>query len=60
MRVTRDIKYDCKKRNSMSSTNQSLPVLVAGALGRKGSEVIKAINSSKHYQLVGAIDNQKD
>ena len=44
----------------MSSTNQSIPVLVAGALGRMGSEVIKAINSSKDYQLVGAIDNQKD
>ena len=60
MRVTRDIKYDCKKSNSMSSTNQSIPVLVAGALGRMGTEVIKAINSSKDYQLVGAIDNQKE
>ena len=44
----------------MSSANQSIPVLVAGALGRMGSEVIKAINSSKDFQLVGAIDNQKD
>ena len=44
----------------MSSANQSIPVLVAGALGRMGSEVIKAINSSKDYQLVGAIDNQKE
>ena len=60
MRVTRNIKYDCKKRNSMSSTNQSIPVLVAGALGRMGSEVIKAINSSKDCQLVAAIDSQKD
>ena len=60
MRVTRDIKYDCKKRNSMSSANQSIPVLVAGALGRMGSEVVKAINSSNDYQLVGAIDNQKE
>ena len=25
-----------------------------------GSEVVKAINSSKDFQLVGAIDNQKD
>ena len=58
MRVTRDIKYDCKKTNSMSSANQPIPVLVAGALGRMGSEVIKAINSSNDYQLVGAIDNQ--
>ena len=60
MRVTRDIKYDCKKRKSMSSANQSIPVLVAGAMGRMGSEVVKAINSSKDFQLVGAIDNQKD
>ncbi len=44
----------------MSSSNQSIPVLVAGALGRMGSEVIKAINSSKDFDLVGAIDNQKD
>ena len=44
----------------MSSANQLIPVLVAGALGRMGSEVIKAIISSKDYQLVGAIDNQKD
>ena len=44
----------------MSSANQSIPVLVAGALGRMGSEVIKAINSSKDYQLVGAIDTQKE
>ena len=60
MRVTRDIKYDCKKRNSMSSANQSIPVLVAGALGRMGSEVIKALNSSNDYELVGAIDNLKE
>ena len=44
----------------MSSANQPIPVLVAGALGRMGSEVIKAINSSNDYQLVGAIDNQKE
>ena len=60
MPVTRNIKYDIEKRNSMSSANQLIPVLVAGALGRMGSEVIKAIISSKDYQLVGAIDNQKD
>ena len=60
MRVTRNIKYDCKKRNSMSSSNQSIPVVVAGALGRMGSEVIKAITSTKDCQLVGAIDNQKE
>ena len=48
------------KKKSMSSTNQSIQVLVAGALGRMGSEVIKAINSSNDYQLVGAIDTQED
>ena len=44
----------------MSLDNQPIPVLVAGALGRMGSEVIKAINSSNDYELVGAIDSQKD
>ena len=44
----------------MSSDKQQIPVLVAGALGRMGSEVIKAINSSNDYELVGAIDNQKE
>ena len=44
----------------MSSSNQSIPVVVAGALGRMGSEVIKAITSTKDCQLVGAIDNQKE
>jgi 4-hydroxy-tetrahydrodipicolinate reductase len=48
------------KKKTMSSSNQSIPVLVAGALGRMGSEVIKAINSSNDYQLVGAIDTQKE
>ena len=44
----------------MSSDNQRIPVLVAGALGRMGSEVIKVINSSNDYELVGAIDTQKE
>ena len=48
------------KKKTMSSSNQSIPVLVAGALGRMGSEVIKAINSSNDYQLVGAIDTEKE
>ena len=60
MPVTRNIKYDSKKSKKMISDNQPIPVLVAGALGRMGSEVIKAINSSNDYELVGAIDNQKD
>jgi len=60
MPVTRNIKYDSKKIQTMSSDKQLIPVLVAGALGRMGSEVIKAINSSKDYELVAAIDNQKE
>ena len=60
MPVTRNIKYDSKKPKTMSSDKQSIPVLVAGALGRMGSEVIKAINSSNDYELVGAIDNLKE
>ena len=35
----------------MSSDIQPIPVLVAGALGRMGSEVIKSINSSKNYHI---------
>ena len=60
MPVTCNIKYDSKKLKTMSSDKQSIPVLVAGALGRMGTEVIKAINSSKDYELVAAIDNQKE
>ena len=60
MPVTRNIKYDSKKIKTMSSDKPLIPVLVAGALGRMGSEVIKAINSSNDYELVGAIDNQKE
>ena len=60
MPVTRNIKYDSKKSQTMSLDIQPIPVLVAGALGRMGSEVIKAINSSKDYELVAAIDNQKE
>ncbi len=44
----------------MTSLNQTIPVLVAGALGRMGSEVIRAVTASKDCELVGAIDNQKD
>ena len=44
----------------MSTEKKVIPVLVAGALGKMGSEVIKAINSSNDYELVGAIDNLKD
>ena len=44
----------------MSFDKKVIPVVVAGALGRMGSEVIKAINSSNDYELVGAIDNLKE
>ena len=44
----------------MSFDKKVIPVVVAGALGRMGSEVIKALNSSNDYQLVGAIDNLKE
>ena len=44
----------------MSSDSSPIPVLVAGALGRMGAEVIKAITSSSGYELVAAIDNQKE
>ena len=60
MPVTRNIKYDSKKTKSMSSNNQPISVLVAGALGRMGSQVIKSISSSKEFELVGAIDSQKE
>ena len=60
MPVTSNIKYDSKKSKTMSSDNHPIPVLVAGALGRMGSEVVKAINSSIDYELVGAIDNLKE
>ena len=35
----------------------SIPVVVAGALGRMGAEVIKAVVGSADCTLVGAIDN---
>ena len=44
----------------MSFHKKVIPVVVAGALGRMGSEVIKALNSSNDYELIGAIDNLKE
>ncbi|KGG15224.1 MULTISPECIES: 4-hydroxy-tetrahydrodipicolinate reductase [unclassified Prochlorococcus] len=41
-------------------TNQKTPVLVAGALGKMGSEVIKAICKSSDCKLIGAIDNNEN
>ena len=34
-----------------------IPVVVAGALGRMGAEVIRAVLNAEDCQLVGAIDN---
>ncbi len=36
---------------------QKIPVVVAGALGRMGAEVVKTIYSARDCELVGAIDN---
>ena len=33
-----------------------IPVVVAGALGRMGAEVIKALDAARDCQLVAAID----
>ena len=40
-----------------SSNNKKIPVLVAGALGKMGSQVVKAVCESPDCELVGAIDN---
>jgi len=40
-----------------SNTNKKIPVLVAGALGKMGSQVVKAVCESPDCELVGAIDN---
>ncbi|AAP99948.1 MULTISPECIES: 4-hydroxy-tetrahydrodipicolinate reductase [Prochlorococcus] len=39
---------------------EKIPVLVAGALGKMGSEVIKAIYKSNDCELVAAIDNANE
>ena len=41
-------------------TKRKIPVLVAGALGKMGSEVIRAVNRSSDCELVAAIDNCAD
>jgi 4-hydroxy-tetrahydrodipicolinate reductase len=40
-----------------ASVDRSIPVVVAGALGRMGAEVIKAVTAASDCRLVGAIDN---
>jgi len=42
-----------------NSNSKPIQVLVSGALGRMGVEVIKAIDASEHCQLVAAIDTTK-
>jgi len=37
-------------------SSKPIPVVVAGALGRMGTEVIKAIYQNPQYSLIGAID----
>ncbi len=43
-----------------SMTKQSIPVVVAGALGKMGSEVIKTVVASADCELIGAIDTALD
>tara|TARA_Y100001968_G_scaffold113737_1_gene103165 strand:- start:33299 stop:34150 length:852 start_codon:yes stop_codon:yes gene_type:complete len=43
-----------------STTSHSIPVLVAGALGRMGSEVIKAVVNSSDCNLIGAIETNSE
>ncbi|WP_320667672.1 4-hydroxy-tetrahydrodipicolinate reductase [Prochlorococcus sp. MIT 1307] len=40
----------------MSNDAKPIPVIVAGALGRMGIEVIKAINAARDCDLVGAVE----
>ena len=42
------------------NSQRSIPVVVAGALGRMGAEVIKAVHSSKDSVIVGAIETSSD
>jgi len=40
-----------------SNSSNKIPVLVSGALGKMGSEVIRAVLASEECELVAAIDN---
>ncbi len=44
----------------MTSTDNKIPVIVAGALGKMGSEVVKAVCGSNDCLLIGAIDACQD
>ena len=54
--------YNSRLQTSEMSTQQlkSIPVIVAGALGRMGSEVVRALQDSKRCHLVAAIDTAKE
>ena len=43
-----------------TNLSKKIPVLVAGALGKMGSEVIKAVSNSPDCELVAAIDNSPE
>jgi 4-hydroxy-tetrahydrodipicolinate reductase len=43
--------------HAASDSIRPIPVVVAGALGRMGSEVVKAVNAAPDCMLVAAIDN---
>ena len=45
----------------IENSKKPIPVLVSGALGRMGSEVVNAVLNSKDCELVAAIDiNEKN
>ncbi len=44
----------------MTLSQTRIPVIVVGALGKMGSEVIKAVSSSEDFNLIGAIDAFKE
>ncbi len=41
-------------------TTEQIPIIVAGALGKMGREVIKTVSASKRFKLVSAIDLCKE
>ena len=44
----------------IENSKKSIPVLVSGALGRMGSEVVNSVINSPDCELVAAIDTNKD
>ena len=45
----------------IQNSKKTIPVLVSGALGRMGREVVKAVLNSPNCELVAALDkNQKN